>query len=214
MRWSAFLFFAAISISAIAVYRVSNISTTNKKGTQGIGRSVTNKRSVTQLRLKQYAADLRLYTIKNNLNSRYCFLIDMQLPSGSKRFFVYDLKNDSILRSGLVTHGSGINNTTDTIAFSNKPGSNCSSLGKYKIGQSYYGKFGLAYKLYGLNQANSNAFSRFVVLHSHACVPDNEIAPLNICQSWGCPTISPIFLSQVKTYIDQSKTPVLLWIYK
>lgn len=141
-------------------------------------------------------------------------MIDMGIASGSKRFFVFDLKSDSIVQAGLVTHGSGINHSPGSIAYSNEPGSNCTSEGKYKIGKSYSGKFGLAYKLHGMDKSNSNAFNRFVVLHAHPCVPDNEIAPLKICMSWGCPTVSPAFLNQLKIYIDQSEKPILLWIFK
>jgi hypothetical protein len=112
----------------------------------------------------------------------------------------------------LVTHGSGNQGISDSIIFSNKPGSNCSSPGRYKTGKPYYGKFGLAYKLYGLDKSNSNAFNRFVVLHAHCCVPDMEIAPQKICMSWGCPTVSPLFLNHLKKYIDQSARPLLLWV--
>jgi hypothetical protein len=53
-----------------------------------------------------------------------------------------------------------------------------------------------------------------VVLHAHSCVPDDENAPLPICQSNGCPTVSPNFLQTLAAYIDKSKKPVLLWIYE
>lgn len=163
-------------------------------------------------RLQHFASGIQTFLQQNNCNSSFCFFIDMKMPSGSKRFFVYDINKDSVLLSGLVTHGSGTN-SSDTIQYSNIPGSNCTSLGKYRIGQSYYGKFGLAYKLHGLDKTNSNAFNRFVVLHSHACVPDDEIAPNEICSSWGCPTVSPTFLNQLKTYISINNKPVLLWIF-
>ena len=155
----------------------------------------------------------KAYTREHGLNTRYCFLVDMKMHSGAKRFFIYDLKNDSILHAGMVTNGSGVNSLTDSVIFSNEPGSNCTSLGKYRIGNSYYGKFGLAWKLYGLDKTNGNAFNRFVVLHSHPCVPDNEIGDGKICQSWGCPTVSPMFLNEVKTYLHQSGSPILLWIF-
>jgi hypothetical protein len=67
--------------------------------------------------------------------------------------------------------------------------------------------------LYGLDNSNSNAFSRFVVLHSHSCVPNEETAPFPICESWGCPTVAPAFLTQLKTYIEKAQEPVLLAIY-
>ena len=166
----------------------------------------------TLLRLKNFGTDARAFAAANNYNSRYCFLIDMKIPSGKNRFFVYDLKGDSTVVAGLVTHGSG-KVASSQIQFSNQPESNCTSLGKYKIGNAYNGKFGLAYKLYGLDKTNSNAFNRFVVLHSHECVPLTETAPQKICTCWGCPTVSPLFLQALKKYIDKADKPVLLWIY-
>jgi hypothetical protein len=169
--------------------------------------------SETLLRLYQKSTQARHYINAHGFNSRHCFLIDMRLPSGSNRFFVYDLDKDSVEIAGLVAHGSGIGNTSDTPTFSNTPNSYCTSLGRYKIGNSYNGKFGLAYKLYGLDKTNSKAFDRFVVLHAHGCIPDEEVAPSPICESWGCPTVSPAFLTRLKTYIDKSEEPILLWIY-
>lgn len=141
-------------------------------------------------------------------------MIDMSVPSGKNRFFIYDPRVDKVRGAGLVTHGSGSAVTSDQLVFSNKPGSNCTSLGKYKIGKDYYGRFGLAYKLHGLDQSNNNAFARFVVLHAHPCVPGFEVYPVSICPSLGCPTVSPAFLLELKTYIDRSAKPVLLYIFK
>ena len=137
----------------------------------------------------------------------------MSLPSGDNRFFVYDLKKDTIKNSGVVTHGNCNQYWLEGRKYSNEQGSGCTSLGKYKIGYSYKGRFGLAYKLYGLDKTNSNAFNRFVVLHSHSCVPEIEVKD-EICQSNGCPTVSPGYLQQLKPIIDKSSKPVLLWIYE
>ncbi len=167
----------------------------------------------TMLRLSEKALLAKDYIAGHSFNAKYCFLIDMREASGKNRFFVYNLDKDSIEMAGLVAHGSGIGNDSDTPTFSNVPNSNCTSLGRYRIGNSYNGKFGLAYKLYGLDKTNSKAFDRFVVLHSHACVPNEEVAPSPICESWGCPTVAPAFLTQLRTYLDKSEEPVLLWIY-
>src|SRR5690606_10981001 len=101
---------------------------------------------------------------------------------------------------GLVAHGEG-NSSYSKFKFSNKIGSNSTSLGRYKIGESYHGQFGLAYKLYGLDETNSNAFKRYVVLHSHQCVPSEPVAPLPICMSQGCPTVSPEFLYKLDEFL-------------
>ena len=165
----------------------------------------------TYTRLKNYSSGLLSYAKRNGYNTNYAFLVDMKIPSGSNRFFVYDFSKDSVLQSGLVTHGYGANGPA--ISFSNVPGSYCTSLGKYKIGKHYYGRFGLAYKLYGLDPTNSNAINRFVVLHSHACVPASEVAPEDICMSQGCPTVAPVFLTKLQQYLDKSSKPILLYIF-
>jgi L,D-transpeptidase catalytic domain len=163
-------------------------------------------------RLKLYSSSAKPFTKKNGFDTSLCFLVDMKLPCGSNRFFVFDMGKDSVLNSGLVTHGYG-KSSGFKVSFSNVPGSNSSSLGKYKIGASYNGRFGLAFKLHGLDSTNSSAFNRYVVLHSHACVPSAKVSPQTICMSQGCPTVSPVFFSALKNYIEKCEKPVLLWIY-
>ena len=212
MKLTAILLLLLVSISALAYFfwykPKSNLSAA--KNHFKPKKDETNKAVL--IRLKQKAGDIASYAADHDYNSSYCFMVDMKIESGKKRFFVYNLKKDSVELSGLVTHGSSKNNSNE-IQFSNTPNSLCTSLGKYKIGGSYTGKFGLAFKLYGLDSSNSKAFNRFVVLHSHSCVPVEEIAPSPICESWGCPTVAPAFLMQLKPYIDKSGKPVLLNIY-
>jgi hypothetical protein len=163
--------------------------------------------------LKSKAEETKTFIKSNSYNDQFCFLVDMSLPSGQNRFFVYDLKKDTIKNAGVITHGRCNQQWLQGRKYSNEPGCGCTSLGKYKIANSYYGRFGLAYKLHGLDKTNSNAFKRFVVLHAHECVPETEIKD-DICQSDGCPTVAPGFLQQLKPIIDKSSKPVLLWIYE
>jgi hypothetical protein len=165
------------------------------------------------LSIKKYGDKIKPYLKANNYCEDYCFFIDMKIPSGKKRFFVYDLIQDSILHAGLVTHGGGSQTTTDALTFNNIPNGNATSLGKYKIGNEYSGRFGMAFKLYGLEATNNKAFERFVVLHAHSCVADSETYPFLICTSLGCPTVSPSFLPTLKKYIDKADKPVVLWIF-
>lgn len=166
------------------------------------------------LKLESRAAQARKYAAKNEYNTTTCFLIDMSIASGKERFFVYDLTNDSILQAGLVTHGSCNETWLTGRRYGNEPGCNCTSLGKYKVGNPYQGKFGLAYKLYGQDASNSNAFKRFVVLHSMECVPASSVHPAPICQSYGCPAVSPAFLKKLAATINTSPRPILLWIFE
>lgn len=164
-------------------------------------------------KLEQKATAAKRFVQQKGFQQQYCFLIDMSLPSGQNRFFIYDLAKDSIRASGLVAHGNCFQYWLEGRQYSNVVGSGCTSLGKYKIGIPYTGKFGYSYKLDGLDSSNNKAFERTVVLHSHSCVPETEVND-DICQSNGCPTVSPRFLQQLKAMINTSKKPVLLWIYE
>lgn len=163
--------------------------------------------------LEQKAAAAKKFVKNNNYNNKICFLLDMSRPSGQNRFVIYDLVIDSIHASGLVAHGNCFEYWLEGRRYSNVVGSGCTSLGKYKIGSPYTGKFGYSYKLHGLDSSNNNAFERTVVLHAHSCVPDAEAAD-EICQSNGCPTVSPNLLVTLKSIINSSTKPMLLWIYE
>lgn len=212
IKLTATLLLLVASISALAYffwYKPKFHSQTSKKAFT-VSKNATAENTL--IRLKQKTTAISQYAKEHGYNSEYCFMADMKIESGKKRFFVYNLKTDSIESAGMVTHGSG-KLQSDEIQFSNTANSLCTSLGRYKIGNAYTGKFGLAFKLYGLDNTNSNAFNRFVVLHAHSCVPNEETAPFPICESWGCPTVAPAFLQELKTYIDKSKKPILLSIY-
>jgi len=148
--------------------------------------------SKTFSKLRAKATEAKAFAQKNHFNSQFCFLVDMSLPSYQKRFFVYDFEKDTTENAGLVTHGRCNEEWLKGRKYGNTVGCGCTSLGKYKIGNAYQGRFGLAFKLYGLDTTNDKAFERFVVLHSHSCVPEAEV-DYEICQSDGCPTVAPGF---------------------
>ena len=172
----------------------------------------TTPLNTTLIKLHSKAVIAKSFVRDRDFNDNYCFLLDMSLPSGQNRFFVYDLQKDTISSSGLVTHGRCNEDWLKGRKYNNTVGGGCTSLGKYKIGYSYKGRFGLAFKLYGLDKTNDNAFKRYVVLHAHECVPANEIEG-EICQSDGCPTVSPEYLEHLEKLIKKSSKPVLLWIF-
>lgn len=164
-------------------------------------------------KLRTKADSAKRYIRQKGFNESVGFMLDMSMHSGKNRFFVYDLKKDSVLNAAPVTHGRCNEAWLEGRRYDNTVGSGCTSLGRYKIGKPYQGRFGLAYKLHGLDRTNHNAFKRYVVLHGHECVPASEINE-EICQSDGCPTVSPSFLQYLKPVIERSSKPVLLWIYE
>jgi len=163
--------------------------------------------------LNVFAKNVKSYAIQNNYSTKYCFLIDMSMPSGSNRFFIYDLEKSSVVYSALVAHGSCNETFLAHPRFSNAVNTGCSSLGKYKVGELYNGKYGKSYRLYGLDNSNSTAYKRGVVIHAYHCVPDKEIYPAVLCNSFGCPMISYRFFAQLSQIINRSNKPILLWIY-
>ena len=169
-------------------------------------------------RIAEKAAELRKFlgsrsAAGGRYNQGLAFLIDMRLPSGKNRFFVYDLAGDSVLMAGLVAHGSGGASFSLSPAFSNIDGSNCSALGRYRVGSPYTGQWSRSYFLYGLDTTNSRALERHIVLHSYGCVPEGETDPYPICNSKGCAMVSPGFLARLQPVIDKAKRPVILWIF-
>jgi hypothetical protein len=165
-------------------------------------------------KLKSEITEIRSFLGKTpKYNSDVIFLLDMKIESGRNRFFIYDLKHNKLLDKGLVGHGSGSETGIyGKLKFSNTKNSNCSSLGKYAIGGSYSGRFGKAYKLYGLDETNSNAFDRNIVLHKYSDVPfEEQLNP--ICNSLGCPMVNEKFFKIIEKKIDNSKKKIILVIY-
>ncbi|HEX8017081.1 MAG TPA: murein L,D-transpeptidase catalytic domain family protein [Flavobacterium sp.] len=165
-------------------------------------------------KLKSEITEMRRFLGESSkYNSDVAFFLDMKIESGRNRFFVYDLKSNKITNKGLVAHGSGSETgISGKLTFSNVKNSNCSSLGKYAIGGSYTGRFGKAYKLYGLDETNSNAFERNIVFHTYYDVPFDE-QPYPICNSLGCPMVNAKFFGTVEKLIDHSKKKIILVMY-
>lgn len=171
-------------------------------------------------RLRTKAEKALVFARNEGFDLNHAFLVDFNIHSGKNRFFVWDYKADSILYSSLCAHGCGTGDNKSSftdIKYSNVEGSYCSSLGKYKIGVSSYSNWGINvhYKLHGLEETNSNAFKRIVVLHSYAPVPSSEIYPrhLPMGYSQGCPVINDEVMTEIDKLMKQKSKPVLLWIY-
>jgi hypothetical protein len=171
-------------------------------------------------RTRQKAVECLRYCRQHGYNTHYCVLIDMSLPSGVKRFMVWDFRKQSILVSGLVSHGCGKGPwsgvwSKDKPSFSNSDGSHCTALGKYEVDNRAYSAWGVHIKYYltGLEATNNNALIRQVVFHSWEEVPETEIYPQGTPEGWGCPAISNNTMKTVDQLIRKQQKHVLLWIY-
>jgi L,D-transpeptidase catalytic domain len=97
-------------------------------------------------------------------------VLDFSAHSSTPRFHVVDRPSGQVLQSFCVSHGHGSEGKRDdgyAEVFSNEPGSNASSLGLYRTGETYRSQVypGLSMRLDGLSPTNSNARSRFIVIH-------------------------------------------------
>ncbi len=180
-----------------------------------------NKPKVNVSKTDSKAREALTFCINNKFNDNFCILVDMGIHSGLNRFFIYDFKKKAITHQMLVGHGCcdypwSQDWSKESPTFSNKDGSHCSALGKYKIGQRGWSDWGIhvKYVLHGLETTNSNAQSRYIVFHSWEKVSDTEVYPSGTPEGWGCPTISNKNMKIVDPMLKASGRPVLMWIYR
>ncbi len=118
-------------------------------------------------------------------------LIDFSKSSQQKRLWVINVEKAKVLFHTLVAHGKA-SGADVPVAFSNKDGSEMSSLGFYRTAAStYIGKHGLSLKLVGLDPGfNTNAESRAVVVHGAEYVCEDFVkAHGRLGRSQGCPAL-------------------------
>lgn len=212
--WSVLILLFTISISFIMCGSAGGNNTEDAENK--VDKEFAEKQAAFA-RLKAKADSANLYCKAKGLNIQFCFLVDFSIHSGKNRFFVWDFKKDTIRYQSLCCHGYGQKSTQKTPVFSNVEGSYCSSLGRYKVGARSYSQWGINvhYKLHGLDKSNSNAFKRWVVLHSHTPVSVDEIHPRHLPLGWsqGCPVINNDVMHKVDALLKEVKKPILLWIY-
>ncbi len=177
-------------------------------------------RQAIEYKVRQKALELKPYAIENWLDTNYVVLIDYSIPSGFNRLFVFDYDHDTIIYECLVTHGSGYDDSTATwdgipLSFSNTENSHLSSLGRYIIrdrGKSGWG-VGVKYQLEGLDYSNNQAMQRDIVLHSWGKIPNEEVYPLSIKESWGCPAVSDSCFTALDGIIYYRPVSMMMYIY-
>src|SRR5450432_641664 len=98
-------------------------------------------------------------------------VLDFSAHSGTPRFHVIDRASARVLQTFRVAHGQGSEGSRrdgHAEVFSNVPDSNTSSLGLYRTAETYISEVypGLAMRMDGLSPTNSNARSRYIVIHA------------------------------------------------
>ena len=98
-------------------------------------------------------------------------VLDFSAHSTIPRFHLIDRTNGRVLRTFRVSHGQGSEGARrdgHAEVFSNVANSNASSLGLYRTAETYVSEVypGLAMRMDVLSPTNSNARSRFIVIHA------------------------------------------------
>jgi hypothetical protein len=140
------------------------------------------------------------------------------MPSDQKRLFVIDLASGKLLHHELVAHGSG-SGMREATKFSNKEGSNATSLGMARTAETYQSaKFGgTALRIDGLEEGfNDNMRDRAVVMHQadyatpEAIKTNARAGNSRLGRSQGCPALDPAVASKV---IKTIKNGTLIFSY-
>lgn len=120
---------------------------------------------------------------------RYYGLVNMALPSNMKRENIYDVETGKIEKH-LVSHGSKSGTVLKATKFSNTPNSLQTSLGVYICGLiKKCAKHGYEMIVKGLENTNSNAESRLIVMHPAKYINEAK----GVCgRSSGCPAHDPV----------------------
>ena len=115
-------------------------------------------------------------------------IADFAKASREPRFYLLDTNSGRVTRH-LVAHGRGSDpaHTGFLQHFSNRVGSEASSNGSYVTGDYYPGKYGRSMRVRGLENRNSNADARAIVVHS-AWYAEPNVSPRNgkLGRSEGC----------------------------
>lgn len=147
----------------------------------------------------------------NNLSTDYAIFVDFGKHSGRERYMIYSFSKQKVIFRCLCA--SGLNKNK----FSNIPGSNPSSLGKYRITNEIHnmsiGREGLVVD--GLESSNSNARNRKILIHYSEVLNSvpKSLFPIPIFIdgiSQGCFSIPSEGVNKTK----RLPKPTLLWAYQ
>lgn len=148
---------------------------------------------------------------KHEIKAERLVVIDFSKPSTAQRFYLINPLTGDVLHRSVVSHGR---NSGGLYAnrFSNTSGSHQSSLGFYRVGETYFGKHGRSLRLDGLDKGlNHKARQRAIVIHS-ADYAEPSFAKVNgyLGRSFGCPALPD---DQYEWIVDEIKEGTLLFIY-
>ena len=159
-------------------------------------------------RVAERVVALREYCRQGGYNCKIALFVDLSRHSGRRRFVVWDMVQNVPILMSPVSHGSGSSKSHVRSAYarlSNEDGSHLSSVGRAVVAERYDGRYGVAYRLDGLDSTNSNLRSRCVVLHGWEYTTSFPIFPISTVGSFGCPVLSKEMMARVDSILKTEK---------
>ena len=163
-------------------------------------------------RVAERAKELLEYCRREGYNTRVALFVDLSRHSGRRRFVAWDMARMVPIFTCPVSHGSGseMSHVRSAYArFSNEDGSHLSSLGRAVVAERYEGRYGVAYRLDGLDATNTNLRSRCVVLHGWEHTTSYPIWPRATVGSFGCPVLSRRMMARVDELLRREKGVII-----
>jgi hypothetical protein len=157
--------------------------------------------------IEQALAALKSY---RGLRKDRIAVVDFSKHSREKRFFLIDLRTGEV-EAYRTAHGKGSDPNHDGLAdsFSDSFNSKASSLGAYAAKREYFGKYGVALELDGLDGTNRNAAARRIVLHSAEYVSPRWLKRHGrLGRSFGCFVVEPALVRHI---VKKLKGGVLIY---
>ena len=163
-------------------------------------------------RVAERAEELLTFCREKGYNTHVALFVDLSRHSGRCRFMAWDFERGEPLFCSPVSHGSGSDKPHTRSAYarlSNDDGSHLSSVGRALVAERYEGRYGVAYRLDGLDATNSNLRSRCVVLHGWGHTTSYPIWPVATTGSFGCPVLSRPMMKRVDALLREQRNVVL-----
>lgn len=164
--------------------------------------------------IEERAEKALAFARRHNMNEHYALFVDYGIPSGTPRLFVWDFQQRKILASTYVMHGPGGGSTDERPRFSNMPGSNCSSLGRFLVTKDRGNRLKRSFRIKGMDFDNQTAYARGLMIHSAGWVDSHcwkRYIPMRAKSCMGCVTVSSRGMNYLWPLINNEKKPLLLW---
>ena len=167
--------------------------------------------------IEERAEKALAFARRHNMNEHYALFVDYGIPSGTPRLFVWDFQQKKIVASTYVMHGPGGGSTAERPRFSNRLGSECSSLGRFLVTKDRGNRLKRSFRLKGMEIDNQSAYARGLMIHSSGWVDRwcwKKYIPLHRSSCMGCVTVSSRGMNYLWPLLNKEKKPLLLWNFE